>query len=60
MVLGGERVMALPQWLRDRVNPLPPIALRDKPLPEWTRAERAVFEPVGMVWDRDGQRWVSA
>lgn len=38
---------------------LPPKRLRDTPLPEWTRRERAEYEPEGYVWDRDGQRWLS-
>ena len=49
---------SLPSWITERITPtLPPVALRAKPLPEWTRAERDAFEPSGMVWDRDGQRW---
>ena len=36
---------------------LPPRELRDKPLPEWTHAERERHEPEGMVWNRDRQEW---
>lgn len=48
----------LPQWIQERINPLPPLSLRNKPLPEWTATERAVFEPAGMVWNRDRQNWI--
>jgi hypothetical protein len=48
----------LPTWLANTIRPLPPLHLRAKALPLWTNAERTQWEPAGMVWDRDGQRWV--
>lgn len=35
----------------------PPKELADKPLPEWTPAERKAYEPPGRVWNRDRQEW---
>jgi hypothetical protein len=58
MITTQTTTRPLPQWLRDTLYPLPPLSLRSKPLSLWTNAERQMWEPSGMVWDRDGQRWV--
>lgn len=48
---------SLPTWLAERLRPLPPVALRSTPLPEWTDAQRLAHEPAGYVWDCARQEW---
>ena len=54
-----EQQNRLPVWVAERLRPLPPVWLRDVPLPEWTTADRCAFEPAGYAWDRNRQQWVT-
>jgi hypothetical protein len=60
-VIAERSAKAVPAWIVavQAERALPPAQLRNKPLPEWTTAERRAFEPAGQVWNHDRQRWTA-